>query len=118
MKNRAVAFWLGTAAILVAIGLTRRVSLIGAFLGYAVGFILTKWLYHDTKLSVQLDTIAAIKKMRRGFFARLGAVTLVVTGVARYQAGWLLGLTVGLAVGVLVSLFLTVHVQNSERKEG
>ena len=84
-KGNIILLWIGTSLILLALAVTGWSSLLGALIGYWVGFIYIGWLYRDTMRSLNLDVIAAVKRMRRSFFARLGMVTLIVAGVARVQ---------------------------------
>lgn len=103
-----VILWGGTSVLLVTIALTKHWAWMGTLIGYWTGFLNSAWLYRDTQRSVGLDVAAAIRRMRRSFFVRLGIITFVVVGIARYQKSWLPGLAVGIAVGVLVSLFSMV----------
>ena len=100
---------LGTSILLIAVAFTAKDDLLGALLGYWIGFMYTQWLYRDTLRSVDDEVAYAIKRMRRSFFARLGMVTLVVTAVARFQTGWLLYLALGIALGLIVSMILYVN---------
>jgi len=116
IKTSKIAFWSGTACILLGIAVTGYQNLLGSLIGYWTGFGYSLWVYRDTMLSSELDLRTAISRMRRGFFSRLGMVTLVVIAVDRFQEKWLLTLTFGIAVGVIVS-FITVamHRINGER---
>ena len=60
---------------------------------------------------------SAIRRMRRSFFVRLGIITLVVVGVARFQKVWLPSFTIGIAVGILLSLIIMVRRQIISGKE-
>lgn len=104
MKSNSTALWGGTAGLFLGIAATGHQDLFGAVLGYWLGFVNSAWLYHDAKCSVELDLRRAIAKMRRSFLARLGVVTAVVVGVARFQKMWLPDLALGIAAGLLVSL--------------
>lgn len=99
---------MGTAMLFFAIAFTHNINLMGAILGYWIGFLNTQWLYKDTLRSVDLEVVAAIQRMRRSFFARLGFITLVVTAVGRFQTTWLFTFAIGLALGLLVALFVGV----------
>jgi len=105
MRISLVTFWGGTALLLLVVALTGRWSLMGGLVGYWWGFLNSAWLYRDSARSVDLDLLAALKNMRRSFFARLGMLTLILIVVARYQEDWLVGLAIGFAAGLLVSLF-------------
>ena len=118
MKSRVIAFWSGSALILTGVSVSGSLVLLGALLGYTVGFFLTRWLHRDTLISSELDAITAMKRMRLGFFARLGTVTLVMAGVARFQPGWLLSLAAGIAAGVLISMSVSIVSKIREGKEG
>lgn len=118
MKSRVIAFWGGSALVLTWVAVSNSFALLGALLGYSIGFFLTRWLHHDTLISSELDAITAIKRMRRGFFARLGAVTLAVAAAARFQPRWLPGLAAGIAAGVLVSISVSIISKIKEGKEG
>jgi len=107
MTNHKVAFW-GVAAFgLAAAGLTKAWVLLGGVLGYGLGFANALWLYRDTVSSMELDMLAALKKMRRSFFARLGSVLLTVALVGRFRSEWLLFLAIGIALGLIMSLVLS-----------
>lgn len=108
----------GSALILITVSVSGSFVLVGALLGYIIGFVLTGWLQRDTLISSEMDPITAIKKMRRGFFARLGAVTLAVAATARFQPGWLPGLAAGIALGILVSISVSIAAKIREGKEG
>lgn len=117
-KNNSMPLLMGTAMLFLAIAFTHNINLIGAILGYWIGFLYTQWLYRDTLRSVDLEVVAAVQRMRRSFFARLGFITLVVTAVGRYQTTWLFTLAIGLALGLLVSIFVGVkRFVNAERGE-
>lgn len=118
IRSSLIAFWGGTACILFGLAVTGFQNLLGSLIGYWAGFGYTVWVYHDTQVSSELNIRPAIRRMRRGFFSRLGMVTLVVTAVARFQKSWLLYLAIGIAVGLIVS-FITVAIQriNGERGE-
>ncbi|MHB1653173.1 MAG: ATP synthase subunit I [Desulfitobacteriaceae bacterium] len=104
-----VALWGGTVVLLVGITLTGRLDLLGAVLGYWLGFINLAWLHRDTLRSVDLDVRRAIARMRRSFFARLGVVTLFVVAIARWEKSWLLDFVFGIAAGLLISLLLYIR---------
>jgi len=108
MKNHKVALWGGTAIGFVATGLTMSWAFLGAILGYWLGFVNTLWLYRDTVSGMELDTLTALQKMRRSFFARLGLMVLVVALIGRFHAEWLLFLALGIAAGLIVSLELMI----------
>jgi len=112
MRSNSVALWTGTALILAAMAITGREQLLGAVVGYWLGFLNSAWLYHDTRRSVDLEMRRAIARMRRSFFARLGVITLAVVATARMRSGWLPELALGIAVGLLVSLvsYLRRHI--------
>lgn len=94
--------------------MTDNSNLLGALLGYGLGFMLTLWLHRDTLRSVDDEVVVAIKRMRRSFFARLGMVTLVVVAVGRFQTTWLLPLALGIALGLVVSLVSSMkHISDS-----
>ena len=113
-KNNWIPLLIGTSAIFLGIALTGESNLLGAGLGYWIGFVYTKWLHRDTLRSVDNDVFVAIKRMRRSFFARLGMITLVVAAVGRYQTDWLFTLAIGIALGLVVSLFVGVkQITNS-----
>lgn len=118
IRSSLIALWGGTACILFGLAVTGFQNLLGSLIGYWAGFGYTVWVYHDTQVSSELNIRPAIRRMRRGFFSRLGMVTLVVTAVARFQKSWLLYLAIGIAVGLIVS-FITVAIQriNGERGE-
>ena len=92
-------------------------NFLGSLIGYWVGFAYTVWVYRDTQSSSELDIRAALSRMRRSFFSRLGMVTLVVVVVARFREGWLLSLALGIAVGVIVS-FITVAIHRIHGERG
>lgn len=108
----------GSALILIGVSVRNSFPLLGALPGYIVGFVLTGWLRHDTLVSSEMDAITAIKKMRRGFFARLGALTLAVAATARFQPEWLPGLAAGIALGIVVSISVSMVSKIREGKEG
>lgn len=116
IKNSIIAFWSGTACILLGIAISGQQTYLGSLLGYWVGFSYMIWIYRETERSSELDIRLAISRMRRGLMARLGMVTLVVVAVARFQPSWLFSLAMGIATGVIVS-FITVaiHKINEER---
>lgn len=105
MRISFVAFWGGTALWFLVVALTGSWSFLGGLIGYWWGFLNSAWLYRDSARSVDLDLLAALRNMRRSFFARLGMLTLVVIIVSRRQDDWLASLAVGFAAGLLVSLF-------------
>ncbi len=109
MRSNTVPLWVGTATLFIGIAITGRKELLGAVVGYWLGFCNSAWLYRDTRRSVNLEMRQAISRMRRSFFARLGVVTMVVIGMARFQKGWLPDLAFGIAVGLLVSLVFYVR---------
>lgn len=113
-KTNGISLLVGTSAIFIAIALTGESNLLGAVLGYWIGFLYTNWLHRDTLRSVDNDVFTAIKRMRRSFFARLGMITFVVAAVGRYQSNWLFTLALGIALGLVVSLFVGVkQIANS-----
>lgn len=116
-KNNSIPLLIGTSILLLGIAFTGKTNLLGALLGYWLGFLYTQWLHRDTLRSVDDDVFSAIKRMRRSFFARLGMITLVVAAVGRYRADWLFTLAIGIALGFLVSLFAGVKQFTSSGKE-
>lgn len=118
MKSRVIAFGGGSALILTGVSVSGSLALLGALPGYTIGFFLTGWLHRDTLLSSEMDAITAMKRMRRGFFARLGTITLAVAATARFQPGWLPGLAAGIAAGVLISMSASIISKIREGKEG
>jgi hypothetical protein len=117
IRSSLIAFWTGTACILLGLAATGYQNLLGSIIGYWTGFGYTVWVYYDTLVSSELDTRSAISRMRRGFFSRLGMVTLVVIAVYRFQKSWLLTLALGIAVGLIVS-FITVAIQRIYGERG
>lgn len=111
MRIDAVAFWGGTSLLFLAIAVTGNLTLLGALLGYWLGFLNSVWLYRDTLRSIGLTMIAAQKRLRRGFFARLGVITTVVIAIYRFRNDWLVSLVIGLAVGLFLSLFVIYRRQ-------
>lgn len=109
MRSNTIAFWAGTATLFFGIAVSGREQLLGAVAGYWLGFFNSAWLYRDTRRSVDLEMRQAVARMRRSFFARLGVVTSVVVGIARFQNGWLPDLAVGLAAGLVISLISYVR---------
>lgn len=107
-KSKSILLLLGTSGLFFVMVLTHKYSLLGVLLGYWTGFLYSQWIYKDTQSSAELDVPAAIRRLRRSFFARLGFVTLVVAVVGRYQKSWLFNLALGLALGLVVSLFVGV----------
>ncbi|WP_425805973.1 hypothetical protein ACHOLT_04165 [Desulfitobacterium sp. Sab5] len=107
-RNKTVFLLLGTSVLFFAVVLTRNNSLIGAVLGYWIGFLYTQWLHRDAQSSIKLDTSEAVRRLRRSFVKRLGFVTLTVVIVGRFFKGWLFSLALGIALGLLVSLILGV----------
>lgn len=105
-KSNFITLLLGTSALLLGVAYTGKANLLGALLGYWLGFAYTEWLHRDTLRSVDEEVFVAIKRMRRSFFARLGMITLVVVAVWRFRADWLFTLALGIALGLVVSLFL------------
>jgi membrane protein YqaA with SNARE-associated domain len=103
-KNNYILLLVGTSFILLGVAVTGNSNLLGALLGYGLGYLLTLWLHRDTLRSVDDEVVIAVKRMRRSFFARLGTVTLVVAAVGRFQEAWLLPLALGLALGLILSL--------------
>lgn len=117
MRTSLIAFWSGTACILLGLAVTGYQNLLGGLIGYWTGFGYTIWVYRDTLISSELDIRSAISRMRRSFFSRLGVVTLIVAAVGRFQRSWLLSLAFGIAVGLIVS-FITVAIQRIHGERG
>ncbi len=111
MKSEKVIFLVITSLVLLGITITGHRTWFGVLLGYWLGFFNSAWLYRDILISTELDVYSAIRRMRRSFFVRLGILTLVVVGVARFQRVWLPGLAIGIAVGILLSLIFMVRRQ-------
>lgn len=116
-KNNLIPLLLGTSMLLLAISFTGKTTLLGALLGYWIGFAYTQWLHRDTLRSVDDDVFTALKRMRRSLFARLGMITLVVAAVGRFRTDWLFTLAIGIALGFVVSLFVGVKEFTTSRKE-
>lgn len=111
MKSDKVILLGVSILVLLGITLTGQRTLLGALLGYWLGFLNSEWLYRDILISTELDVYSAIRRMRRSFFVRLGIITFVVVGVARLQRAWLPSFTIGIAVGILLSLIIMVRRQ-------
>jgi membrane protein YqaA with SNARE-associated domain len=116
MRTEKAAFLGGMICILLAIAISGNKAWFGALLGYWLSFISSKFLYRDTEYSVQVSVPEALKRMHRGFFLRLGAISLVVVGIARFQTAWLPSLVAGIAVGIPVSLIFILrrHILNGK----
>ena len=117
MKSDKVILLGVSILVLLGITLTGQRTWLGALLGYWLGFLNSEWLYRDILISTELDVYSAIRRMRRSFFVRLGIITLVVVGVARFQKVWLPSFTIGIAVGILLSLIIMVRRQIISGKE-
>lgn len=116
VKNNFIAFWSGTACILLGIAISGQQSYFGSLIGYWVGFGYVIWIQVVSKLSSGLDIHAAIKRMRRSLLERLGVVTLVVAVVARFQPSWLFSLAIGIVAGVILSfIIVATSMNNGER---
>lgn len=116
IKSSIVAFWSGTACILLGIALSGHQSYLGSLVGYWVGFGYIIWIHRETQRSSELEIHSALRRMRRGLLARLGMVTLVVVTVARFQASWLFSLAIGIAAGVILSFIIVAkHKTQGER---
>jgi len=122
IKSSIIAFWIGTACILLGIAITGQQSYLGSLAGYWVGFGYTIWIYRESHRSSELEIRSALKRMRRGLVARLGMVTLVVVAIARFQASWLFSLAMGIATGMIVSFIIlainTIHGERGDKKSG
>lgn len=117
-RNKTVFLLLGTSGLFFAVVLTHNNSLMGAVLGYWIGFLYTQWLHRDAKSSVKLDISAAVHRLRRSFLTRLGFVTLMVVIVGRYFKSWLFSLALGIALGLIVSfVFGVIEFIKGERGE-
>lgn len=116
IKSSIIAIFSGTACILLVIAISGQQSFLGSLVGYWVGFGYTIWIQRETHRSSELEIRSALQRMRRGLWARLGMVTLVVVAVARFQASWLFSLAIGIAAGVVIS-FIIVAIKkiNGER---
>lgn len=116
IKSSIIALCSGTACILLGIAISGQQTYLGSLIGYWAGFGYIICIHIETQRSSELEIRSALKRMRRGFMARLGMVTLVVVTVARFREGWLLSLVVGIAIGVIVS-FITaaIHTIHEER---
>jgi hypothetical protein len=116
MRSEKAVFLGGIVCILLAITITGNKTWFGALLGYGLSFINSEFLYRDTDRSVQLNIAEALKRMRRGFFLRLSALSLVVVGIAHFQRAWLPSLVAGIAVGIPVSLIFILrrHILNGK----
>lgn len=111
MKSNALAFWGITAAFFLIIAISGHLEVLGAILGFWLGFLNTAWLRRETLRSVDLDIYQAIAKMRRNFFARLGMLTIAVVAVGRWEKAWLPDLAFGIAGGLLVSMIFYIRRQ-------
>lgn len=116
-KSNFIPLLLGTSVLLLGVALTGKTDLLGALLGYWLGFVYTQWLHRDTLRSVDEDVFSAIQRMRRSFFARLGMVTLAVVAVGRYRTDWLFTFAIGIALGLVVFLFLGLKQIANRGKE-
>lgn len=117
-RNKTMFLLLGTSALFFAVFLARNNSLIGAILGYWIGFLYTQWLHRDAQSSIKLDVSEAVQRLRRSFLKRLGFVTLMVAVVGRYYKSWLFSLALGIALGLIVSLvFGVIEFIKKERGE-
>ncbi|CAA7599733.1 ATP synthase I chain [Acididesulfobacillus acetoxydans] len=117
MKSNSVALWVGVSGLFFAIALSDRWDLLGAVVGYLLGFLNSAWLYRDTQRIVEMDLRGALTRMRRSLFARLALVTAVVVGVARLEKSWLPDLALGIAAGLLISLVSYMRRQIMNGKE-
>lgn len=106
-SNWTLLFGVSSLFFLV-IALTGKTFLYGALLGYVLSFVNILWLHRDTLRNVDVETLIAVQRMRRSFFARLGMITLVVVAVERYQSEWLLPLALGIALGLVVFLIASI----------
>ncbi len=117
IKSSIIAFWIGTACILLGIAITGQQSYLGSLAGYWVGFGYTIWIYRESHRSSELEIRSALKRMRRGLVARLGMVTLVIAAVARFQTSWLFSLALGIVTGVVIS-FIIVAISKIHGERG
>ena len=116
IKSSIIAFWSGTACLLLGIAISGRQSYLGSLVGFWVGFGYIIWIHSETQCSSELEIRTALKRMRRGLLSRLGMVTLVVVTVARFQKSWLFSLAIGIATGVILSFIsVAIHEINGER---
>lgn len=117
IKSSIIALFSGTACILLMIAISGQQSFLGSLVGYWVGFGYIIWIQRETHRSSELEIRSALQRMRRGLWARLGMVTLVVVAVARFQASWLFSLAIGIAAGVLIS-FIIVAIRKINEERG
>ena len=117
IKSSIIALWSGTAFILLGIAISGQQSYLGSLVGYWVGFGYTIWIHRETHRSSELEIRSALKRMRRGLWARLGMITLVIAAVARFQASWLFSLALGIVTGVVIS-FIIVAISKIHGERG
>lgn len=117
IKSSIIALWSGTAFILLGIAISGQQSYLGSLVGYWVGFGYTIWIHRETHRSSELELRSALKRMRRGLWARLGMITLVIAAVARFQASWLFSLALGIVTGVVIS-FIIVAISKIHGERG
>ena len=117
IKSSFIALFSGSALVLFGVALTGQQAFLGSLIGYWAGFGYTLWIYRETQRSSELDIRSALIRMRRSLMARLGMVTLVVVGVARFHTNWLFSLALGIATGVIVS-FITVAIHKLHGERG
>jgi membrane protein YqaA with SNARE-associated domain len=110
VKKNLIAFWSGTACILLGVSISGQQSYYGGLLGFWVGYGYVIWLQLVSKRSSGLDIHAAIKRMRRSLLVRLGVVALVVAAVARFQPSWLFSLAIGIAAGVVLAFIIVAII--------
>ena len=115
-RNSFILLMSGSSVLLLGAGLLGNQALFGALIGYWIGVGCSVWVQREAALSIELELKPALRRMRRGFFGRLGVVTTAVVAVARFQREWLLFLALGIAVGVILSI-ITIAI-NMLRGEG
>ena len=118
IRSSFVVLMAGSACILIfGAGLLGSQAFYGALIGYWMGFGFTVWVYKETMQIADLEMAPVLRRMRRGWLGRLGAVTLAVVVIARFQADWLMYFAFGIAVGVILSI-ITAAIHTYRREGG
>jgi hypothetical protein len=117
MKIDKVVLIGGTACLLIVIILSGNKNWYGALLGYWLSFLNSGLLYRSVDRSIQQATqIEANTYMLRGLFIRLGILSFVVVGLARFYKALIPSFIIGFAVGIMVSLIFIYRRHNTKRK--
>ncbi|MDR3288797.1 MAG: hypothetical protein LBT22_05155 [Peptococcaceae bacterium] len=108
-----VVLWTGTSVALIVTAVSNCMPLLGAVAGLWLGYMNIERLYKEVRSISGLDLRAALKKMQRKFFIRLGIVTLIAVMIAKWQPDMFLGLIVVFIISLMV--FLLMKAQQAIR---